>query len=156
MEHKLVVLEWLYKADQDFGYAGLGLADESGYYDQICFLLQQAVEKYLKAYIVANDLKFAKEHSLVKLLDECVRADISLDKLQSECRFLTAFYFEVRYPDEPFIVATKEQAEKALKAADAVQTEIRKRLGIEGEVTAEMVREEDKKVEEEMKIAGGL
>src|SRR3989344_3553011 len=121
MEHKLVVLEWIYKADQDFGYAGLGLADESGYYDQICFLFQQAVEKYLKAYIVANDLKFVKEHSLVKLLDECVKTDVSLSILRDGCKFLTVFYFEVRYPDEQFVVATKEQAEKALEAAARVQ-----------------------------------
>ncbi len=51
MAHKLVVLEWLFKADQDFGFAKTILSYPREYYDQICFHFQQAAEKYLKAYI---------------------------------------------------------------------------------------------------------
>lgn len=38
MAHKLVVLEWLYKADQDFDFAKTPLKETRNYFDQICFL----------------------------------------------------------------------------------------------------------------------
>lgn len=98
MAHRLVVLEWLYKADQDFGFAQTNLTDRAlSYYDQICFYFQQAAEKYFKAYIVKFDMKFRKLHDLVKLLDICIVRDKDLMMLREDCQFLTPFYFETRY-----------------------------------------------------------
>jgi HEPN domain-containing protein len=49
MVHKLVILRWLYKADQDFGFARSSLLDRGvTFYDQICFHFQQAAENILK------------------------------------------------------------------------------------------------------------
>ncbi len=151
MKNKLVVWEWLYKADQDFGYAmgSLG-SEELPYYDQICFLFQQAAEKYLKAYIVANELKFEKQHNLIKLLSVCLKKDPVLGELREDCRLLTPFYFESRYPDEHFVVATKKQAQDAGLAAGRIQLKIRECLQVDGEITRDMLTKEDKLVEEKL------
>ncbi|TSC87985.1 MAG: hypothetical protein G01um101416_300 [Microgenomates group bacterium Gr01-1014_16] len=151
MAHRLVVWEWLYKADQDFGFAKTTFESEQPYYDQICFMFQQAAEKYLKAFVVGRKLKFTKTHDLVELLEICSAGDEKLRVLRPKCDFLDGFYIEPRYPDEKFVVTTKDQAKEALVAAEAVQVEIRKKLGVSGEVTEEMVRSENEKVEEEMK-----
>lgn len=152
MAHRLVVLEWLYKADQDFGFAQTSLASkELTYFDQICFFFHQAAEKYLKAYIVKFDLKFAKLHDLVKLLEICSTHDPSLKFLDESCAYLTPFYFETRYADEIFAVLSREQSEIAHQYAKGIQTTIRQKLGIEGEITLEEIKKEDEQVDKVLK-----
>lgn len=148
MAHRLLIFEWLYKADQDFGFASLAL--ESGdmpFYDQICTSFHQAVEKYLKAYIVAHDLPFLKLHDLEKLLRTCISHDATLSSLEEACRFLNPFYVELRYADNLFVTATKDQAEKAHVFASFVQQEIRNKLDINHEITLEEIRREDAAVD---------
>jgi HEPN domain-containing protein len=55
-----VVNEWITKADEDFEFARINLEEHKPFFSQICFHFHQAAEKYLKAYIVANDLEFKK------------------------------------------------------------------------------------------------
>jgi len=151
MAHKLVVLEWLYKADEDFGFAKLSLPDAKNYFNQICFHFQQAAKKYLKAYIVKSGLKFEKEHDLVKLLKICAIHDSSLATLEEDCRFLNPFYFEIRYPDQVFAVCTRDQAEEAYKRADEIRNLIKKKIGIDREITLEEVGKESRKVDRILK-----
>lgn len=151
MAHKLVVLEWMYKADQDFGFAKSTLSYPRKYFDQICFFFQQTAEKYLKAYIVKFDLKFAKMHDLVKLLSICATHDNSLGILEEDCQFLNSFYLETRYTDLIFAKHTKEQAEEALFRAEKIQRVIREKLAINNEITLEDIQKENKKVDEELK-----
>lgn len=65
-----VVKEWLQKADEDFGFASTGI-EYTDYFSQICFHFQQAAEKYLKAFIIANDLEFRPVHNLIELFEVC-------------------------------------------------------------------------------------
>lgn len=48
MVDRRLIIEWLAKADEDYGFASSVIKD-SVYYGQICFHYQQAAEKYLKA-----------------------------------------------------------------------------------------------------------
>lgn len=151
MAHRLVVLEWLYKADQDFGFAEKSLEREDlPYFDQIGFFLHQAVEKYLKAYIVKFDLKFEKQHDLERLLETVIEHDRGLAELREACRLLTPFYFETRYPGAG-LVLTREKVEEAINQVRKIQAVIRGKLGIEGEVTKEDLEKENKVVDEILK-----
>jgi HEPN domain-containing protein len=47
MVDRRLIIEWLAKADEDYGFASSVIKD-SVYYGQICFHYQQAAEKYLK------------------------------------------------------------------------------------------------------------
>ena len=135
MVDRKIVLEWMYKADQDFGFSSLGLADKDNkYFDPICVLLHQAAEKYLKAYIVSNELKFEKQHDLIKLLNTCVENDASLAVLQESCEFLNPFYQEIRYADVSFVASDEKMAKQALVCAQMVQAKIREALKLDGEV----------------------
>ena len=58
MADRLIIDEWLAKAENDFEFAQMVFSEEKEYYDQICFHFQQSSEKFLKAYIIANDLGF--------------------------------------------------------------------------------------------------
>jgi len=59
MADSKIVMEWLKKADEDFGFA-MSVVEDSTFYAQICFHFHQAAEKYLKAFIIANDIEFKK------------------------------------------------------------------------------------------------
>ncbi len=60
MVDRQIIDEWLAKAESDFQFAEIVLAEEKEYYDHICFHFQQSAEKYLKTFIIANNLGFEK------------------------------------------------------------------------------------------------
>jgi HEPN domain-containing protein len=126
-----IISDWLKKADEDFQFAAMNLREQKPFCAQICFHFHQAAEKYLKAYVVANDLEFIKVHDLPLLLTICSSKDSSLDILRDACEYLNAFYIETRYPVHWPTNFSYEEAEKALKAADQVRSVIKKRIGLQ-------------------------
>ena len=65
-----IAKEWIEKAEEDYGFACEGI-ERTDYFAQVCFHFQQAAEKYLKAFIVANKLEFRAVHNLLELLEIC-------------------------------------------------------------------------------------
>ena len=59
-----IIKEWITKADQDFEFARINLEEKNNFFAQICFHFNQSIEKYLKAFIIANRLEFRKIHDL--------------------------------------------------------------------------------------------
>ena len=92
-----IVKEWIEKAEEDYGFA-CSSTEYTDYFAQVCFHFQQAAEKYLKAFIVANKLDFRPVHNLLELLAICGQADPHIKELEAACRFLNPFYIDTRYP----------------------------------------------------------
>ena len=78
-----VISEWLKKADEDLEFA-ISVVEESTFYAQICFHFHQASEKYLKSFIIAQDLEFKKIHDLQALLKSCLAKDPNLQELMDD------------------------------------------------------------------------
>jgi HEPN domain-containing protein len=93
-----IVREWLTKADDDFEFALVNFEEGKDFFAQICFHFQQAAEKYLKCYIIAQELEFRKVHDLPLLLKTCLSKDPSFEQPQEDCEYLTTFYVDTRYP----------------------------------------------------------
>jgi len=93
------VLPWIQKAENDFSSA-LYLADNMHPppVEIICFHCQQAVEKYLKAFLVYNDQEPPKTHDLIELAKQssCFNKDFLL--FIPKCEFLVPFAVRARYP----------------------------------------------------------
>jgi HEPN domain-containing protein len=124
-----LVNEWLKKAEEDYGFASLTLADPAiNYYAQICFHFQQAAEKYLKAYIVAFQLEFKKIHDLSELLNICTKKSSALTTLAECCNFLTDYYIDTRYPVHWPAAMSREEAQKAKTATKTIRDTILKAL----------------------------
>ena len=51
----------------DFEFA-CACIEDTDYFAQICFHFQQAAEKYLKAFIIANKLQFRPVASLIRFI----------------------------------------------------------------------------------------
>jgi HEPN domain-containing protein len=63
-----VVKEWVTKAENDLKSASYILKMKDCPVDNVCFNAQQCVEKYLKALLITQGLKFPKTHDLGELL----------------------------------------------------------------------------------------
>ena len=119
--------KWLIKAHNDLKVAEneIELTPEDMVTDAICFHSQQAVEKYLKAYLVFKKIDFDKTHNLEFLLELCIEKDEDFSQIDVEG--LSFFAVEARYPDD-FYIPTEEEAreclEKARKVKDFVFTKL--------------------------------
>ena len=121
MVNRGIVKEWLSNADADFQFARVNFEEKKPFYAQISFHFQQAAEKYLKAYIIANELEFQKIHDLSFLVKICLSKDSSFDKIKDDCEFLNTFYIDTRYPVYWPTNFTESEAEKAFRAADRIR-----------------------------------
>ena len=62
------------------------------------FHLQQAAEKFLKAFLLSKGWRLRRIHNLDALLDDAVSYDPRLDAFRPACVRISAFYFVERYP----------------------------------------------------------
>jgi len=120
--------EWIEKAEGDFTVAQLVLrARKRTNYDAVCFHVQQCVEKYLKAILQEHDVRFAKTHDLIVLLDDVVRVVPLMEPFRESLVVLTDFAVDFRYPGDS---ATKETARAAVKQCAAIRAAARVALGL--------------------------
>jgi HEPN domain-containing protein len=100
MSEKLdIVKQWIDKADHDLGTAQLICLYLPEYKDTIAFHCQQAVEKYLKGYLLFLDIQFKRLHSLNYLLSLVSQKEQVSFELFDKASQLEDFSVEIRYPD---------------------------------------------------------
>lgn len=100
--------------------------------DTLCFHCQQAVEKFLKAYLVYNRIEFGRTHSIEYLIRLCSTVDKEFESLYDITKNLTDYAVWIRYPDE-FYIPTVEEAKEAFEAARQVKQFVFKKLNISEE-----------------------
>jgi HEPN domain-containing protein len=93
------VQEWTKKGDNDLASAQFLMYMRPVPLEVIGFHCQQAVEKYLKAYLVLKGVEPEKTHDLGLLLERCSTFDAGFSTLAESCAFLTDFAVEMRYPN---------------------------------------------------------
>ena len=92
--------EWFERGRHDIETAQL-LYDERGYTDSIAYHIQQAIEKYLKGYLVLHGKKPPKIHELDTLLNRIGIFDDSFIEFLDLCEKASRYYIEDRYPPGP-------------------------------------------------------
>ena len=130
------VKEWMIIADDDFDSAKILNESERKHREVICYLCVQATEKYLKGYLMYNNIIPQKTHNLVLLNDKCIEIDNSFDEIKIECGFLNRYVNEVRYPyrievyekDVIYAIQSVEKI-KSLAALQKIREEITKETG---------------------------
>jgi len=88
--------DWRAVGRQDWHRIHVMLAD--GDADGAGLFLQQALEKYLKAYLLTKGWKLKRVHTLQSLLDEAAAHDSALMPFRGLCERVSAFYIAERYP----------------------------------------------------------
>jgi len=85
-----LVNNWTKKAAKDLLTAEHELSFSNAVTESICFHCQQAVEKFLKAYLIFLGISFTKTHEIGELITKCENKDkeisafnLTLNKLVS-------------------------------------------------------------------------
>ena len=91
----------------------------------VCYCCQQCAEKYLKALLQEHGITIPHTHDLESLLDLILPAEPTLRLSRRGLSFLTDFAVVYRYSGSK---ATSRQARAAIRWAEVVRKEIRKRL----------------------------
>jgi HEPN domain-containing protein len=115
MREKLVE-EWIYKAEQDFESAQhLIKKVEKPVPDVVCFHCQQCIEKYLKAFLVQNNVEPPEIHDLQRLKNLCVKLDENFNQVSEGLDVLNAYAVDFRYPGEGATVKESKIAFQTMK-----------------------------------------
>jgi HEPN domain-containing protein len=92
------VKEWMEIADNDFDSAILLHESARKHYEIICYHCAQAVEKYIKGYLISKDIVPQKTHDLRFLNNLCIELDNTFECIITECAVLNKFANDIRYP----------------------------------------------------------
>jgi HEPN domain-containing protein len=103
------VEEWRKYARRDWDRARRMVED--GDADAAGLFLQQAVEKYLKGWLVNRGWALRKTHELDRLLDFATASDSSLVVHRALCERVSGYYLLERYPHAGAAGADLEQVE---------------------------------------------
>jgi len=124
-----VIKKWIQKAEVDIKTAKILIESEDPPTESICFHAQQAVEKFLKAYLTYMDIRAGKTHDIVALLEMCIEKDKEFKNLDTEkLGNLTFYAVDVRYP-ETLYTPSLEEAQETLELAEKVKSFVLKKLG---------------------------
>lgn len=122
-----IVKEWFDRGEHDIN--GAEILFESGHYtDTIAVLIHQAVEKYLKGFLLFNGWHLEKIHDLEKLVTEAMTFDDNFESYLDFARRTTAYYIEECYPPGPVVDYPREEIKKALSIAKEMIKRIKKTL----------------------------
>jgi HEPN domain-containing protein len=114
------VQQWLLKAEEDLNAAKSLLPHGETFLSTVCFHSQQAVEKYLKAFLIRHQVEFRKTHDISELLDLIGPIDANLSDSLRDTVVLTDYGVDVRYSsDSPSVTAS--DAQQAVQLADKVR-----------------------------------
>ena len=115
--------DWLRVAEKDLSRVEHLLsvhdAEAAGFY------LQQAVEKFLKAFLLSKGWKLERIHDLEALLNRALGHDSSLEPFRAVCQKVTGFYVMERYPAMTDEGLTDEDIRQALAQVKALIEKLR-------------------------------
>lgn len=99
------------------------------YLDTVTFHCQQAVEKYLKAYLIFQSASFRFSHDLIYLLELITQNDPDFKNYFDTVSELQGYAVEIRYPNET-IYLSNEKVENAMRIARNVRDFVTRKMNI--------------------------
>ena len=115
-------VDWLRIAEKDLDRVNRALRD--GDSEASGFFLQQALEKFFKAYLLARGWKLRRIHDLEALLDEAATYDQTLEQFRAACQRITDWYMLERYPLVAASGPTTEEVRESLLVAQPLITKL--------------------------------
>jgi HEPN domain-containing protein len=110
--------QWLNRAKSNLAIARQPKTDQI-YWEDLCFEVQQAAEKALKAVMLAKGIKFRLVHNLSEHLTLLERSGVALPDEVKNAAILTDYSVEARYPG-PSEPITEGEFRNSLRIAEAV------------------------------------
>jgi HEPN domain-containing protein len=114
------ISEWFTAGDKDWRRVGILLENEDE--EGAAFHLQQALEKYLKGFLLSKGWELKRIHDLETLLDEAVKLDEKLESFRSLCERVSNYYFSQRYPPIIPLDTNSENVKNDLDESEKMRT----------------------------------
>lgn len=127
---KMIPQEWFRIGEDELKFAKASLEEFNAFYPQICYLCQQATEKYLKGFLIQNEISFEKIHDLVYLLKLCAKKDEAFLGYLEKGSVLSQYGILTRYPIE-YPPASQMEAKEALEITEELIDFIKKKVQYE-------------------------
>lgn len=122
------IQQWIAIADGGLETAQRELrARKNPNYNSACFHSQQCAEKYLKGFMVQNEIPFRKIHDLRELSEAILVKYPEFNLISDLLAELNPLAVATRYPGYN---ATRELAKDAVRATRQVRAFIRSRMGL--------------------------
>jgi HEPN domain-containing protein len=87
--------------------------------------IQQAIEKYLKGYLLARGWELRRIHDLETLLNEAIVYDSSFEEFRAACQKISQYYLEERYPFTIHSELNESEIKESLESAENIVRKIR-------------------------------
>lgn len=120
-DEKDILAQWIEKVNHDLIAAALIIDSNPIILDIACFHCQQAIEKFLKAFLLFHETELIKTHNLNILLKNS--AGIDDDFMKVDIMDLNQFAVRSRYPDQyisPELSVAKEYYQIAVQVKEMV------------------------------------
>jgi HEPN domain-containing protein len=123
----LYPFEWLDWAEDDWWVVQRAL--DEGRVFVAAYYLQQAIEKWLKAFLLCHGWQLVRTHDLENLLAEATKREPSLQQYQAMCHRVK-YFIAARYPGLPNPPTEDELRNQWLPQATALREFVRRALGV--------------------------
>lgn len=117
IKNSLYPEDWKMIAKKDWDRIKRNLNE--GDIEAAAFFLQQALEKYLKAFLLKRGWKLEKIHVLPTLLDYAIKYESKLESFRNLCDRVTDYYVAERYPQLVAWELTAKDIKKDVKEAES-------------------------------------
>lgn len=115
--------EWFRIGGEELNYAKAAFNDFDDFYSQMCVGCHQAVEKYLKGFLVYNNKKYPFTHDLIAILRRCSKIDKKFLDYIDDLKIITDYYIELRYPVN-YPPRNKKDAKQAIEIAEKIKNSV--------------------------------
>jgi HEPN domain-containing protein len=125
-ETKEYIRQWISKAEDDLIVIEKLTQFEVVANSAVCFHCQQVVEKYLKAFLIAQAVEIRKTHNIEFLLAECEEFDPDFSAIDP--KDLNDFGVDIRYPGDlysPSVDETLAHKQIALEIKELVERKLK-------------------------------
>ncbi|QIB67832.1 HEPN domain-containing protein [Aminipila butyrica] len=119
--------DWFSAGHKDLKSARI-LLDHDGDYTIIAFHCQQAIEKYLKGYLLLETHELEKGHSLILLIKKIQVFDSGIQQFMKDCAFVNQFYIETRYPADAPLELDQNEMKECLSIVNQILIYLNQRL----------------------------
>ncbi len=118
--------DWYARGDMDIRAADILLAQD-GPLPVIAFHIQQAIEKYLKGFLISTGWPLRRIHDLEILVRDAIDRDPDFTPFLAACQRITEYYVETRYPIGIHTLLQPEIIRADLETARALTNLIRQK-----------------------------
>ena len=126
-ETKNYIRQWIAKAGDDLIVIDKLTQFEIVATSAVCFHCQQVIEKYLKAFLIAQGVEIRRTHNIEFLLAECEEFDSEFSSIDP--KDLNDFGVDIRYPCDIYSPTDKEtlaHKQIALEVKELVERKLEK------------------------------